>query len=162
MKYKVGQKVRVRSDLKYGREWGGIFVTKSMFALAGKIVTIEEVERNSYWLKDGGYSWADEMFQPLSIEDVQTGDIVKEKDCYFGILFTTEHLVFKSCSHKDIDEVFNEDCVNAYSKPEFAKAAKINGWTLYSPDEVKEEMIDIDGKEISKSTIKAALKDYVE
>lgn len=66
MKYKVGDKVRVREDLKHGMDimFG---VSKEMEALAGKTVTISEVYSDRYYIKEDGrnicYSWSDEMFE---------------------------------------------------------------------------------------------------
>lgn len=51
MKYKVGDKVKVRSDLKVGKDYGEHDFVHDMFKFVGKIVTIESV-----W-KQGCGSW---------------------------------------------------------------------------------------------------------
>ena len=43
MKYKVGDKVRIRSDLKVGERYGDEFFTKNMGKFKGKVVTIIDI-----------------------------------------------------------------------------------------------------------------------
>lgn len=86
MEYKVGDKVRVRPDLKhdYYRPtdchvsvdvYPGIGALLSMCSMAGKIVTIKNVRSHSYgWkyyqiIEDNGTNyWADTMFCHLFID----------------------------------------------------------------------------------------------
>lgn len=46
MKYKVGDKVRVREDLPIDKMYDGCYVTPSMAVFLGKTVTIHEVYKN--------------------------------------------------------------------------------------------------------------------
>lgn len=71
-KYTVGDKVRVREDLKFGvnfeyhmensrvRE----IATSKMVELSGKVVTIEKNDRGGYRIKEDRdrFNWVDEMF----------------------------------------------------------------------------------------------------
>lgn len=70
-KYKVGDKVRVRSDLK---EWETYrnknnamtdIVTESMLNFAGKVVTIDEINNDKYIIREDHehWCWTDEMFE---------------------------------------------------------------------------------------------------
>ena len=65
MKYKVGDKVKVRSDLKEGELESGMFVTRNMAELAGKTLTISDLSYNGtrYDIKESGGFWTDEMFE---------------------------------------------------------------------------------------------------
>ena len=68
MKYKVGDKVRIRHDLHESSNWCGalVDVTKDMLKRAGKVVTISKVrDNNSYRIReDGGtYLWHESMIQ---------------------------------------------------------------------------------------------------
>lgn len=69
MKYKVGDKVRVRSDLVVGRLYGVWPFTRTMSEIAGKVVEIKRVSdlRGAYMLKDivGEYWYTDEMLEPV-------------------------------------------------------------------------------------------------
>lgn len=65
MKYKVGDKVKVRSDLKTCEQYGSNIATKSMEALAGKTVTISKVGFAAYKISEADCYWTDEMFEPV-------------------------------------------------------------------------------------------------
>ena len=69
MKYKVGDKVRVRSDLKNSVLYGGLYAVDEM--LKKKIVTIKSVHDNYYKVVEDDYKWTDEMLEGL-VEDELT------------------------------------------------------------------------------------------
>ena len=78
MKYKVGDKVRVRGDLRKG-EGIPFGVTEQMAAMAGSIVTIAEAEEwtpDIYILEEDSdrFSWCEQMFEP--VEQFTSGGIV--------------------------------------------------------------------------------------
>ena len=72
MKYKVGDKVRVREDLKVGDGFGCTTAVVDMLKYRGKIMTIKEARSSVvgnytvYEINDDGefWSWTDEMFEP--------------------------------------------------------------------------------------------------
>jgi len=107
-----------------------------------------------------GLWYNDTDLQSLSIEDVQTGDIVKVGNKYFGILFAAEYFIEVAMETENPKEALTQRFNDDYSRAQFIKLAERDGWTLYSPDEVEEEMIDVDGKKWSLSTVKEALKDH--
>lgn len=67
MKYKVGDKVRVRSDLVIRKYYGSRYFTIEMDKLSSNIVTITEVFTNRYYIKEdcGRFGWTDEMFEDI-------------------------------------------------------------------------------------------------
>ena len=67
MKYKVGDKVRVRRDLEVGKDYGKRAVVPEMANLAGMIATIKSVGRDYYELEEDIYlfDWTDEMIEGL-------------------------------------------------------------------------------------------------
>lgn len=73
MKYKVGDKVKVRSDLEENKGYGGWYTLESMVKMCGEIVTIREVRSSSYELEENGFMWTDEMFEGL-VEDELTAE----------------------------------------------------------------------------------------
>ena len=66
MKFKVGDKVRVREDLEVGKDYGNHDVVEDMKKYKGKEFIIDEVRKHYYRLKDENwYSWTDEMLEPV-------------------------------------------------------------------------------------------------
>lgn len=65
MKYKVGDKVKVRSDLRVGKSYGEHAFVHDMFKFRGKIVTIESVWKQGYRIEEDTYWWTDEMLEPV-------------------------------------------------------------------------------------------------
>lgn len=73
MKYKVGDKVKVREDLSTDKMYDGCYFTPSMILFLGKTVTISKVSWsiNRYEIKEdlGTWNWTDEMFESLESEN---------------------------------------------------------------------------------------------
>ena len=65
MKYKVGDKVRVRKDLVVGKRYGCYPSVSKMVEKSGKIATIRTVHSDFYEIYKDVYSWTDEMFEPV-------------------------------------------------------------------------------------------------
>ncbi len=68
MKYKVGDKVRIREDLVTGGNYGGSVAVDDMVDMGGNVVTIEKVGKESgYCIEEDPdhYFWTDEMFEPV-------------------------------------------------------------------------------------------------
>ncbi len=76
MKYKVGDRVKVREDLIAHKAYGTNIVNDDMFKLRGQIVTIEEIHSSCYLIKNDGWAWTDEMFsglaEPTFNDDIDT------------------------------------------------------------------------------------------
>ena len=71
MKFKVGDRVRIRKDLKKGDSFE-IYVTDEMEELAGEIATIIKVNKSLISVRyvidkdDGIFSWSEDMFEDLA------------------------------------------------------------------------------------------------
>lgn len=65
MKYKVGDKVRIRSDLKIYDKYSKYVVIKEMQKLSGKVITIADCLWDSYRILEDNRvnGWTDEMFE---------------------------------------------------------------------------------------------------
>lgn len=78
MKYKVGDKVRIREDLVMGGNYGGSVAVDDMTDMAGSVVTIERVgEAFGYYIEEDpdDYCWTDEMFEP--VEEMNAAEAIK-------------------------------------------------------------------------------------
>ena len=68
MKFKVGDKVRVREDLEINKMCGNYEFIKEMVHLKGEIVTIKEVLKSGYRIEEEYYMWTDEMLEEVKSE----------------------------------------------------------------------------------------------
>lgn len=88
MKYKAGDKVKVRSDLKAYEIYGSNMLTKSMEKFAGKTVTISGVGITSYAIEEMEVAyWTDEMFEPVEEMSAEEAirlyaKVCKDSNCY--------------------------------------------------------------------------------
>lgn len=110
MKFKVGDRVRIRKDLKKGDDFE-IYVTDKMEELAGEIVTITKVNKALVNVRyvidkdDGFYAWSEDMFEssvkPSKEElfKMPLGTIIKTN--------RQEHNVFVKVGENDF---CNDDC----------------------------------------------------
>lgn len=82
MKYKVGDKVKVRSDLKAYEIYGSNMLTKSMEKFVGKTVTISDVGITSYAIEEMGVAyWTDEMLEPVEEMSAEEATKILGKIC---------------------------------------------------------------------------------
>ena len=79
MKYKVGDKVRVRRDLEEYGQYGKYGANRNMAELRGSIVEIKKVEneKQRYEINDNLYYWTDEMFEGLADEKLTAEEATK-------------------------------------------------------------------------------------
>ena len=75
MRYKVGDKVRVRSDLETTVMYGVLCETDEM--LKEKIVTIKSVHDGYYKVAEDGYKWTDEMLDGLVEEELTAEEAIR-------------------------------------------------------------------------------------
>ena len=79
MKYKVGDKVRVRSDLEENTCYGGKIFVRGMAVHRGKNVEISKVHDDVYCIKesDREWFWTDEMFEGLAEDELTAEEAIK-------------------------------------------------------------------------------------
>lgn len=76
MKYKVGDKVKVRSDLKCEEYYGGVPFTSEMNRFKGMEFTIARVNNGGYYkVLETPYSFANEMLEP--VEEMSAEEAIK-------------------------------------------------------------------------------------
>lgn len=79
MKYKVGDKVRIRKDLVMGGNYGDSVAVDDMVDMGGNVVTIERVGNLGYYIEEDpdGYCCTDEMFEGLVEEELTAEEAIK-------------------------------------------------------------------------------------
>ena len=65
MKYKIGDKVRVRKDLVPGNKYGKVLYISSMDEFKDKECVITNIDDLAYQLNNSGCWWSDEMLEPV-------------------------------------------------------------------------------------------------
>lgn len=77
MKFKIGDRVRVKKDLKYNNFYGGVRVNEEMVNNKGKILTIIGIDNGAYLVEGSQWFWADEMFEKkeYTYEDLKKSPI---------------------------------------------------------------------------------------
>lgn len=112
MKYKVGDKVRIRSDLKetMNNAIYGVSVNSEMVKLAGKMVTIDHVNKKIYTIKEYGFAWTDEMFE--CIEKPSREDFLKMPVGTKIITDKGKELVYDGECFSDKDDVIMDTMID--------------------------------------------------
>ena len=86
MKFKVGDKVRIRKDLKSIERYNGISFTVEMEEYRGKVAEITKIIFDNYELDidDGEWFWSDNMLE--HVPNLENGDIITRRDLEKGII----------------------------------------------------------------------------
>lgn len=115
MKYKVGDKVRIRTDLKVGERYDGVPIREEMIGLVGKTLTISNVNDFgegdiSYYLNEDEdcYHWTDSMFEDAmtnadkirAMSDEELAEFLKETviSCRENLFLCRECNKYGKCS----------------------------------------------------------------
>lgn len=77
MKYKVGDKVRVKNNLQDDVFYGKVPYAKTMEKYKGEVLTIDSISKEYYFVKEdyGKFKWTDEMLEP--IEEMSVEEAIK-------------------------------------------------------------------------------------
>lgn len=75
MKYKVGDKVKVRSDLNYGKYSEGVPFTSEMDKFKGTVLEVRKIAGEFYEMVGIPYIFTDEMLEP--VEEMSAEELVK-------------------------------------------------------------------------------------
>lgn len=82
MKYKVGDKVKVRSDLKCEEYYDGVPFTSEMNRFKGMEITIARVNYGGYYeVLETPYNFTDEMLEPVEEMSAEEAISLHSKIC---------------------------------------------------------------------------------
>lgn len=94
MNFKVGDKVRVRKDLKQGDNFSR-YVNDDMEKLAGEVVTIKFVGSTSYKLEEDNWSWTDDMLLKRAVKKAPGSGIYFDEIEGFSEIKESTHVEIK-------------------------------------------------------------------
>lgn len=105
MKYKVGDKVKVRPDLSI-KDYGTECAIEEMLSFKGEHVTISQVNVDDYFIEedDGQFYWTDEMFLFTNADKIRNMDNEKLAE-FINSIIDSEVCVRKfNCEHPGDEE----------------------------------------------------------
>lgn len=87
MKHKVGDKVRIKSKAWWNAQpknvngsvdCGAEVFTDTMTSMCGKVVEISDVLKDTYFIKEYGLNWTDEMFEDSTLDNAEKPHISEQ------------------------------------------------------------------------------------
>ena len=88
MKYKIGDKVRVRKDLELDKKYGDVLYSLDMDKFKNKECVITKVGFIAYKINNSDHWWSEEMLEPE--EESEEDRIYRGKrSTYFGSIFSS-------------------------------------------------------------------------
>lgn len=167
MRYKVGDKVRVRSDLNVNLDCSPT-VVEEMLCKAGDIVTISAVNDNNYRIDGFRYYWTDEMFEPVdkmsAAEVIRIlGELCNNTPCRSCPvrkldegLMCVEIRIKYSKEVVDILEQWKKDHEKKEVETEFVNIVQV----IEDTGKVKRCVYEEDVTEVKEEAMKRVLKEY--
>lgn len=171
MRYKVGDKVRVRSDLNVNLDCSPT-VVEEMLCKAGDIVTISAVNDNDYRIDGFRYYWTDEMFEGLVEGELTAEEAIKVladmcarecKNCELGKLVKESRYSFCSAyrrEHPDkvveILKQWKKDHEKKEIEVELAYVVRV----IEDTGKVKRCVYEEDVTEVKEEAMQRVLKEY--
>jgi hypothetical protein len=109
MKFKVGDKVRVRKDLSIDEDYGIVYCDVEMAKMAGTVVTINKITNAGlYQIKEDSekYFWTEKMFEGLANEAPSIAKRINDKHNILNGLFNSDGSVD---GEKLMEKLSNQD-----------------------------------------------------
>jgi len=174
MKYKVGDKVRVRRDLEEYGQYGKYGANRNMAELHGSIVEIKKVENEEqrYEINDNLYYWTDEMFEGLAEEELTAEEAIRFKcemcesiscsECKFSRANNGEDIYCNKFLEKYPEQVV--EILKQYKKDHEKKEIEIElayvVRVIEDTGKVKRCVYEEDVTEVKEEAMKRVLKEY--
>ena len=120
MKYKVGNKVKVREDLKIGKSYNEKTFVDSMEKYKGQIVTIKVVGDDNYRIEEDNqdWYWTDEMLEDIE-EEMNLEDFLNALWKNPEIIINKFSNMYEEC--KKVNEDLKTKLKNKQSEIDFLK-----------------------------------------
>lgn len=149
MKFKVGDKVRVRKDLVVGSYYNHAFFISDMKKFKGKIVEIREVFNIAgYYIKGSIYMFGEDMLEPIKFtkSDLKDGDKITFRNGEVGIYTGDETYIDGLCNCH-----INNDLTNNGSRGSELDIVKVERPKKYKTIYEREKARKMTVKEISEA-----------
>ena len=112
MKYKIGDRVKIREDLNENERYGCQIFVDSMCEVRGLTLTIDRVNDNdTYRMKEIGYNWTEEMIEGLA-EETRNKKMLEFVFKKYGI--TKEELEREMNKDKELEKTI-QDIADSYN-----------------------------------------------
>ena len=150
-RFKVGDKVRVHSELATGHMYDDVGVNRSMIRLAGEIFTVKNVGEGFYRVHENGWGWNDEMLEPVekTLDSLCRGDTICNGDNDTRKIL----VVIDGCyllNHPHL----------SYAAGTWCTAAELDKLGYYPVDpDAPRVTIEINGNNYDKAEVEKAIKD---
>ena len=120
MKYKVGDKVKVREDLKIGKSYNEKIFVDDMEKYKGQIVTIKVVGDDNYRIEEDNqdWYWTDEMLEDIE-EEMNLEDFLNALWKNPEIIINKFSNMYEEC--KKVNEDLKTKLKNKQSEIDFLK-----------------------------------------
>lgn len=174
MKYKVGDKVRVRKNLEEYGHYGKYSANRNMAELHGSIVEIKKVENEEqrYEIDDNLYYWTDEMFEGLAEEGLTAEEAIRFKcemcesilcsECKFSRVNNGEDIYCNKFLEKYPEQVV--EILKQWKKEHEKKEIEIElayvVRVIEDTGKVKRCVYEEDVTEVKEEAMKRVLKEY--
>ena len=154
MKFKVGDRVRVRKDLKYNNFYGGVRVNDEMVNNKGKILTIIGIGNGAYLMEGSQWVWTDEMFESKEY----TYEDLKKSPMGTKITFKDGRTLVKTCKTKfeNCEDISLADKFVNFEDKYYGKIIKIEEPTYTTVYEAKVEILD----DVEKRYLKGVIRPF--
>lgn len=161
MKFKVGDRVKVREDLQENCYYGIARANDDMAKKRGQIFTIKKIDNKLYSMKECNWFWSDEMLKKVeyTYEDLKKSPIgtkITFENGVFLIELRDNYYESKGFWREDIDLEGMEDTLGTLGK--IIKIEEPNYTTVY---EYKSEILDEAEKRYLRGVIRP-FRDKVE
>lgn len=121
MKYKVGDKVKVKEDLEIGKTYGGLTFSFQMREYRGQIVTIKTADDDSYQIEEDelNWYWTEEMLEDVEEEKMIIGQVIDNLMNNPDIIIKNSTKLTEEC--QKVNEDLKVELKNKQSEIDFLK-----------------------------------------
>lgn len=150
MSFKVGDKVKVKENLRVGKFYDGVYFSIEMDKFKGKVVEIMNIYDNYYGIKgdDWNFYFSDEMLEPIKFKksDLRDGDKITFRNGKAGIYTGDETYIDGLCNCH-----INNDLTNNGSRGSELDIVKVERPRKYKTVYEREKVREMTVEEICKA-----------